>query len=194
MTRIVFIRHGEVHPRWRGHCYGDADLGLGSRGRAQSRHAANAIALWIRDQADDVPLLSSDLRRTRYLAGLLEKITGLRATLDPALRERNFGAWEKKSWDAIYAETGDAMDGMIAEPATWSPPGGETTFAMRDRVLRALDGHLRHRPAAAVVVGHGGPIAAVRGTAAGAPVPQWPDLVPGHGEWLPHEWSPQTER
>ncbi|MEO1367363.1 MAG: histidine phosphatase family protein [Acidobacteriota bacterium] len=191
MTRLVLIRHGAVHPRWRGCCYGDADIGLGARGRAQGRRAAAAVAPFFRGLRPGAALLlTSDLRRARHLADRLAAAVGVDPVVDPALRERHFGEWERRSWLEIYDETGDAMDGMVNAPATWRPPGGETTFGMRDRVLRALDRHLAAGPELTVVVGHGGPIAALRGTLAGEDVVEWPGLVPGHGEWLDQPWPP----
>jgi len=133
------------------------------------------------------------LRRARRITSLIEAQTGVRAIYSPDLRERDFGAWEKRSWDEIYAETGDAMDGMIDAPESWRPPRGETTFEMRDRVIqflaRALEPlELDGAAAKAVVVGHGGPIAAIRGTLGNTPVVDWPKLVPRHGEVVELDW------
>jgi broad specificity phosphatase PhoE len=117
----------------------------------------------------------SGLTRTRQVA---ERITA--AAADPRLRERQFGDWELRTWDAIHADTGDAMMGMIRDPAGWHPPGGETTFALRDRVMSWY----ADLPPAGVIVAvtHGGPIAVLRGTLAGRPVADWLSLVPRCGE------------
>jgi broad specificity phosphatase PhoE len=71
------------------------------------------------------------------------------------------------------------MMGMLTDPATWRPPGGETTFEMRDRVLswyRELPAHGNF-----VAVTHGGPIAALLGTLAGLPVGDWLAMIPPPG-------------
>ena len=183
MTRLVLIRHGEVHARWRGCCYGASDIGLSARGLAQSRRAAAAAAPLFAAKSPP-QLFSSDLRRAQRLTALIEAQTGVHAIVSSALRERDFGDWEKRTWDEIYAETGDAMDGMVRAPASWRPPGGETTFEMRDRVMAFLTQALKPGSSGAVVVGHGGPIAAVRGTHGAAPVTGWPKLVPRHGEMV----------
>ncbi|MEM8931142.1 MAG: histidine phosphatase family protein [Acidobacteriota bacterium] len=174
----VLIRHGEVHRRWRGVCYGASDVGLSPRGRAQHRRLADRLARWSVRQ-----VVSSDLRRTRHLAVAIAERHDLEPTFEPALRERDFGAWERRDWQTIYEETGAAMDGMIDAPRTWRPPAGETTYAMRDRVVDCFD-RLASR-GGLVVVTHGGPIAALRGTRLGLAVREWPALVPPWGSLVP---------
>jgi broad specificity phosphatase PhoE len=99
--------------------------------------------------------------------------------IDPRLRERHFGEWERKRWDDIHAATGDAMLGMLTDPAGWRPPGGETTFELRDRVMCWY----AELPATGTVlaVTHGGPIAALVGTLRGLPVGDWPKQIPPAG-------------
>ncbi len=173
--RVLLVRHGEPHPRWRGVCYGQTEVGLSRRGQTQSRRAAERLA------AEPITaLFSSDLRRARFLADLLAVACGLEVIEEPLLRERCFGGWEGRGWDEIHAETGSAMDGLLLDPEGFRPPGGESTAELAQRVLswcRRLPPH-----GLVVAVSHGGPIAALRGSRLGLPVPAWLDLVPGFGE------------
>ena len=73
------------------------------------------------------------------------------------------------------------MMGLITAPATFRPGGGETTFELRDRAMAWFES-LNRQNDTIIAVAHGGPIAAIRGTLAGAPVHDWPSLVPGYGE------------
>ena len=175
--RLLLIRHGEVEPRWRSACYGHADVGLSPDGQAQSLAVVRRLA--------DEPVtevMSSGLRRTWFLAERLARQHGLVPTTCPALRERDFGAWELRTWLDIYAETGDAMDGMLTAPATWRPPKGETTFELRDRVL---GWYARLPPNGCIVaVTHGGAFAALLGTMLELPVAAWPSLIPAWGEMI----------
>jgi broad specificity phosphatase PhoE len=124
-------------------------------------------------------LFHSGLRRTQFLAELVASRVGIPATADTDLRERDFGTWELRSWDKIFAEVGRAMDGLVLDPANYAPPGGETTLALRDRVL----GWYRRLPPDGLIVAitHGGPIAALRGALGGWAVDRWPDLIPACG-------------
>jgi broad specificity phosphatase PhoE len=172
--RILLVRHCEVEECYREVCYGRADVGLSESGRSRSRALAHQLG-----SASIAQVWHSDLFRTRVLAEALAALVGVQAIACPLLRERDFGAWELRPWQEIYAETGDAMLGMIREPAVWRPPGGETTLEMRDRVLAWF----RALPSSGTIVAvtHGGPIAVLRGALAGRPVSEWLGLIPATG-------------
>lgn len=131
--------------------------------------------------ADGVHLIASPLRRARLFGGLLARKAGCGLVIEPRLAECNFGAWEGRTWDSIYADSGSAMMGLIEAPDTFRPGGGETTYELRDRAMAWLASVERHE-GLTIAVCHGGPIAAIRGTLQGAPVRDWPSLVPAYGE------------
>ncbi len=174
---ILLARHGAIDNRYRGHCYGKLDVALSDLGHEQSRQAADDIAA----HAPTV-LYTSTRRRAQILATMVAGLSGLKPIVDARLDERDYGQWEGLRWDDIYARSGAAMDGIINDPAGFAPPGGETTFAMRDRVL---SWYLALPPRGTIVmVGHGGPIAALLGTLAGAQPRDWFAHQPVHGAWL----------
>lgn len=173
MTGVVLVRHTEVARAWRGRCYGASDVPLSHAGMAATRPLARDLAAlapaWI---------VHSGLIRTAVLADRIAALAGCPVTCDPDWRERDFGTWEGQSWAAIYRATGNAMDGMIDAPATFRPGGGDTTIELAARVDAAWR---RLPPGTGIVVTHGGPIAALRGTWSDAPVCDWPALVPPCG-------------
>jgi len=182
--RIVMVRHGSVAPRYRDVCYGRSDVELGDDGWLQSRAVADRLSPW-----PITHLFHSGLARARAMAELIAAETGLTPIVDPRLQEFDFGAWELQTWEAIYATAPDAIDRFLAEPATFSAPGGETVHAMRDRVWNWYqdlpgDGLI-------VAVAHGGPIAVLRATLTHSPSDQWPSLIPSHGSLC--ELPPLTE-
>jgi broad specificity phosphatase PhoE len=171
---ILLVRHCEVGPEWRSLCYGKSDVGLSPEGEERSiKLAAKLAALPI------THLFHSGLKRTSFLAELVAEQVRVPAVSDTDLRERDFGTWELRAWDAIYAEVGGAMDGLVLDPATYAPPEGETTWGLRDRVL-SWYGRL---PLEGVIVAitHGGPTAALRGALLGWSVPRWAELIPPCG-------------
>ena len=170
MSGIVLIRHPEVSEAYRGVCYGRLDVALSERGVAQ-------IADIVGSLTDVTGVVHSGSQRARLLAEGIGTHFGVTPAVNARLTERDFGDWEGRSWDDIFAETGDAMMGMVTDPATWHPPGGETTFQLRDRVLAWY----REQTSPVVAVTHGGPIAALLGTLGGHPVEAWPRLVPPCG-------------
>jgi broad specificity phosphatase PhoE len=172
--RILLVRHCEVGPEYQGLCYGQSDVELSPEGKDHSLRIAEQLAAW-----PIAHLFHSGLRRTCFLAELVASKVGVRAIADTDLRERDFGTWELRTWDAIFAEVGRAMDGLVLDPANYAPPDGETTFALRDRVL----GWYCRLPAHGLVVAitHGGPIAVLRGTFLEWAVDHWPQLIPACG-------------
>jgi broad specificity phosphatase PhoE len=175
--RVLLIRHTAVAEALRGTCYGARDVPLAPEGRAAAR--ALAVAL----PADDYDLVAaSPLRRARLLGGLLARRRGVPLLIDPRLAERGFGTWEGRSWDAIHARVGDAMNGIIDAPGTYRPGGGETTAEL---ARRALSWFLSLPDGAAVLAAaHGGPIGALAGTLLGEPPRAWLAHVPPQGGGL----------
>ena len=154
-----------------------SDIGLSAEGIAAARILAREATGTFREVTR---LQASPLRRARFLGGLLSRRLGLPLETVPALRERDFGTWEGQSWDAIHAAEGDSMLGMIDAPLSFRPGGGETTDELAQRVTRWF----REMESAqgVLVITHGGPTAALRGTLAGAPPRAWLPLIPGLGE------------
>ena len=152
-------------------CYGQSDVELSSEGKEQSLQIAEQLAEW-----PITHLFHSGLQRTSVPAEMVASRAGVPAIADADLRERNFGKWEHRSWNAIFAEVGRAMDGLVLNPAHYAPPDGETTFALRDRVLAWYSRLPTH--GLIVALTHGGPIAVLRGTLLGWTADRWPELIP----------------
>jgi glucosyl-3-phosphoglycerate phosphatase len=83
-------------------------------------------------------IVSSDLARATSTAAPLARLTGLEVTLDKDLRERHGGCWEGLTDTEIRERYPESH-------ATWTPPDGEPSAAVADRVAAALQ-----RAAAAV--------------------------------------------
>jgi len=141
----VLWRHGQtvwnVENRFQGH----TDIPLDETGQAQAERAARLLAA-LRPYA----IVSSDLRRAVGTAAPLARLTGLPVTLDKELRERAGGVWEGLTDVEIRTR-------YPAEHATWSPPDGEPSAAVAERVAAALGRRAGTLPdgALAVAVSHG---------------------------------------
>jgi broad specificity phosphatase PhoE len=182
--RILLIRHAPVALRWHGRCYGHTDAGLSRAGTKQSREIARAIS-GRRDAEEISAVIHSGQRRAAYLAGLIAAAAGVEFRMDERWRERDFGAWEGRSWNSIWRNTGADMDRMLTEPRRFRPGGGETTaelFARSVLAWRALP-----KKPHVVVVTHGGPIACVRCQLAGADFARLPEFRIREGECF--EWQ-----
>jgi len=172
---LHLLRHPPVASHWRQVCYGRSDPGLSREGRAMIGPMVEKLAA-LRPDA----VIHSDMTRTRAVAEPLARQLGLVAIAEPLWRERDFGEWEGKRWNAIYRMTGNAMDGMIDDPHHFRPGGGETTGEMVSRVKLAST--LLPNLASVLVVSHGGAIACHRMIAGGMDYANLPSLIVKHGE------------
>ena len=174
MTRTVaLVRHPPVALAWRGRCYGQSDPGLSREGRCQ----IGAIVDTLIDLVPDI-IVHSGMIRTRAVADQIAATTAP-PTVDPWWRERDFGTWEGRSWNAIYRESGSAMDAMLTRPDDFRPGGGETTAELVASSHAAWD--RLPQAGTVVVVTHGGPIAAILALRAGAPRHEIARFIPTTG-------------
>lgn len=167
---VRLLRHPPVAKAWAGRCYGVSDMGWSREGRAMARSLAAAV------RADRV--VHSGLERTRRLAEML-----CPAPIEDARwRERDFGAWEGRRWDAIWRESGNAMDGLMTDPDGFRPGGGETGAMLAARVRAAWNAlpDVDH----VLVIAHGGSIATLRCLLAGAPLTEAVRFIPACGEMV----------
>ncbi|MDJ0277821.1 histidine phosphatase family protein [Sphingomonas sp. 2R-10] len=170
---VLLLRHPPVAAAWKGRCYGRSDMGWSRAGWAMARRIVGGMA-----PVDAI--VHSGAIRTRRLAGWIGAAQGVGVTADPRWLERDFGAWEGRSWDAIWRDSGAAMDGMMIAPETYRPGGGETGRDVADRVRAAWDA--LPDVARVLVVAHGGPIATLRALRARAPLTRAVDFIPACGE------------
>lgn len=170
MTRLLLVRHGQstwnAEERWQGH----ADPPLSSLGERQARAAARATAT-----LGPTVVISSDLTRARQTAELIAP-NGLTPVVEPALRERDVGAWTGLTRTEIEERYPGYLDGFR------SPPGFESNEELLARTLPALEtiaGELGS-DAVCVIVSHGGVIRAIERGFGAVPTPV-PNLA---GRWL----------
>ena len=127
-------RHGQTVWNAERRFQGQSDIPLDETGQAQAERAARLLAGLRPDL-----IVSSDLSRAAGTAAALARLTGLEVTLDKDLRERHGGCWEGLTDTEI-------RNRYPVEHANWTPPDGEPSSVVAERVAGAL-----HRVAEAVV-------------------------------------------
>src|SRR6185437_4111396 len=95
-------------------------------GQAQAERAARLLAALRPDL-----IVASDLSRAAQTAAPLSRLTSLEVTLDKDLRERSGGRWEGLTDTEIRTR-------YPAEHASWTPPDGEPSAVVAERVAGAL--------------------------------------------------------
>jgi len=156
---IVLIRHGETAWNAARRLQGHLDVELNETGLRQAALLAQAL----RDERFDA-LYCSDLSRARMTAAPLAAAQGLAPLIDPAWRERCYGALEGHSYDQIGALFPEAYGAMRARAKDYRYPQGANTaetlmeFAARSigALTAALARALQSDTRRIAVVTHGG--------------------------------------
>jgi broad specificity phosphatase PhoE len=171
MGALILVRHPQVAKRWHGRCYGRTDVGLSRQGRA----GITALLERLSGFRPEV-IIHSGAQRAAAIADPLARSLGLEAQSQLLWAERDFGTWEGMSWQRIWRETGNAMEGMLSDPAEFRPGlRGETTVEMVRRTLIAMRKIASDERT--LIVSHGGPIAAARMLAGKANFDDLPKLI-----------------
>ncbi len=153
---ILLIRHGETEWNRMRRMQGHIDIPLNEAGRRQAQALAAALATE-RLQA----LYASDLQRARDTAQAAADTLGLPVTLDPALRERCFGAFEGLMYEEIGAKYPLAFARMQARDPHAHFPAGERRAETLDEFCRRAVGAVariarRHADGKLAIFTHGG--------------------------------------
>jgi len=129
----VLWRHGQTVWNAERRFQGQSDIPLDETGQTQAERAARLLAALRPDL-----IVSSDLSRAAGTAAALGRLTGLEVRMDKDLRERSGGCWEGLTDTEIRTR-------YPVEHASWTPPDGEPSAVVAERVAGAL-----HRAAEAV--------------------------------------------
>jgi alpha-ribazole phosphatase len=153
-VKLYLIRHPEPLIE-AGVCYGVSDVPAKTEAflayllaLKPALHALNGVTIY-----------TSPLQRCAALAtSLHDLLPASKKVLSPELLELNFGRWEGQSWDDIYATDSQGLDAWAAQPANFSPGGGESLAQLHLRVTQWLKTVLASSEHQAIVVTHGGPL------------------------------------
>jgi uncharacterized phosphatase len=145
ITTLVLVRHGETDWNAEGRLQGQRDIPLNATGLQQAAWCAARLA---KDPDRWQVVVSSPLARARDTAAIIAKHLRLpQPQLLPALKERNYGQGEGRTWEEIRAFFPTGV------------PDAESSADLGERMLRALE-RVRetHAGRRVVVVSHGGAI------------------------------------
>lgn len=180
VTTLYLIRHGETEGSDTKRYKGSSDVPLSEQGIRQVEQASLFIAEHLRNSSlSRHQSYLRDVHRDAFDTG--EEHEGLRAvyTSDlsravksgeiiaaphrvipdsmPELRERNFGIWEGMNFIEIRDQYPKEFNAWADSPVKFSPVGGESTYEVKKRVLRAMKKILSaHRGETIAVAAHGG--------------------------------------
>ncbi|MEM6572199.1 MAG: histidine phosphatase family protein, partial [Planctomycetota bacterium] len=171
-TRLLLIRHGEVHERWRGTIYGRLDVELSERGLEQSRRIGEAF----RGDPIDLVVTSGLQRAEAAAAALREGLPGLERHDDPRLLELDRGDWAGRGLDEIQASEPEAFREWQLRRGAVRAPGGEDPGEVPGRVVPAIADWVARAPDGGMVavVAHLWVVRSVVATVLGMPMARSP--------------------
>jgi broad specificity phosphatase PhoE len=154
MREFIFVRHGLTEWNASHRFQGQTDVPLNDRGRMQARAVARAL----RSESIDA-VYSSDLSRALETARMVAKPHKIDVVTEARLREFDFGTWEGLTWDEIVATRPHLRDQQTTAARRYTPEGGESFEAVRERVASFFD-ELETRGAQGriAIVTHAGPL------------------------------------
>jgi broad specificity phosphatase PhoE len=183
--RFVLVRHGAIASQWKGICYGSQDIPLCEHWIAAADSLVCQLALLRPTMVFHSGLSRSKWLADRVWASVNQQWHSCELLEDLRLRERNFGDWEGKSWDDVYASDPDNFHGLIDKPDTYRPPRGETTNELQRRMVQwyeAVDLLGSSRPQTVIAITHSGPIAALAGHLLSLTPEHWSPWMLAYGE------------
>jgi broad specificity phosphatase PhoE len=137
MTATLYIvRHGQTEWNLASRMQGRLDSPLTEAGRAQADMHGRTLA---RLGGVDV-MVASPLGRTRATADLMGAHLNTAARFEPALMERDCGAWSGMTLAEIEAAFPGDWQARAANPYDHRPPGGENLVDMEARIGGFVDG------------------------------------------------------
>lgn len=166
---MVLWRHGRTSWNEQRRFQGHSDVPLDEVGRNQAKLAARMLA-----QLEPSAIISSDLQRALYTAGVLGDELGLAVHVDPELRETYAGVWEGLTRDELEAQHGEDLAAWAAG-SDLAPGGGERRSAVAARMTHSIEQALLTVPddGVLIVVTHGGSARAAIGAMLGLPKQYW---------------------
>ena len=153
-TRFCLVRHGETDWNVARRLQGHTDIDLNARGLTQAKQLANSLKAI--DLQFDV-LYTSDLLRAAKTAQAIEEEFGIKALIDPALRERHLGALQGLSTTEAPQVESELWDIHISRDLNHDLRGGESIRRFAERIHQALEQIRQQHPGKTILlVSHGG--------------------------------------
>lgn len=171
---LVFIRHGETDWNREFRFQGQRDIPLNDHGRRQAERNGRAVASILAD--GEWQLFVSPLDRALETMRIVLEVAGQPDrpfSLDPVLKEVNYGDWEGLTLPEIGERFPDQSLARDADKWGYVPPNGESYAMLSARI----EGWLETLTAPTFVVAHGGVLRALMHLLAGLPAHDAPHLA-----------------
>jgi probable phosphoglycerate mutase len=151
-TRLCLVRHGETAWNAEGRVQGQTDIPLSVHGHAQAQAAAEVLC-----RHDFSAAYASDLMRVRQTAEPAVHRLALPLALDPDLRERHYGIFERLLYTEVRSRYPEHYARFREKDLDFDIETGESLRSFYERAIGAVQRiAARHRGEQVLVFTHGG--------------------------------------
>ena len=151
-TILYLLRHGTTVSNIEQRYYGQQESALTDEGIKQAKELAAELS-----SLPFAAVYSSELSRSYDTALEIANHHGLKVQKEPGLRERNYGTWEKASFQDLRDKQSDLYEQWMEHPKLAKIPGAETLEQLQKRAVVVIERIIKeHEGKTIAVVGHGG--------------------------------------
>jgi len=153
-THVFLVRHGQSRGNAEGRFGGHTDTPLSTKGRKQSKAAADTLA-----KEKLTAIYASDLVRSLETAQPLSRLTRLEVQAAAEFRERSVGVMEGLTFEEAAAQHPEQYAALLQRDFEHILLGGESYRQTLDRAARKLDEAIaKHRGGRIAIFTHTGTI------------------------------------
>jgi len=146
-TRFGLIRHAQTVWNQKKKIQGRSDSPLTADGQKQASSWGRILAQFAWDR-----ILASDAGRALATAEIVNAALKIPLTIDPRLKEQDWGQWEAKTVRQIEAEARHVLDDQVNAGWEFCPPGGESRLSVLKRSRQALQQAAERYPGQNILV------------------------------------------
>lgn len=151
--KLLLLRHGDIGKQYQDRYVGSTDAAMSLLGHEQVR-AVRALL----DRERPCHCISSPMTRCRETAAVVMETADMDFSIDPDLREIDFGRWEGLAFGEIQKAFPGEMDRWAELRSDFTFPEGEKIADFRERIISAAHRLETHPADTIVVCTHGGVI------------------------------------
>lgn len=155
--KLILLRHGKTEANEKRLYCGSTDLPLSDNGKAELSALKNSAAY---PDISGFRVIASGMKRCEETISVLFGECWYEVM--PELAEMSFGAFEMRSYEQLKNDAA-YIAWISGDNEANIAPGGESGGMMKTRVLAALGGIIKEGRDALIVT-HGGPVAAIMGS------------------------------
>ncbi|MGA2331584.1 MAG: alpha-ribazole phosphatase [Syntrophales bacterium] len=151
--KLLLLRHGDIGKQYQDRYIGSADVSMSPLGHQQVRAIRALLGKERPSQC-----ISSPMMRCRETAAVVMETADMDFTVDPDLREIDFGRWEGMDFGEIQKAFPEEIDRWAEFKADFAFPGGDKIGDFQERVVSVAE-RLATNPADTILIcTHGGVI------------------------------------